>query len=590
MSCRNTKVLRDANHAFESSVAATNLSSTGTFLTEANESINSIKSLEAGMKLLSDKCDDAFNSLTDNVFSLQTEVDKLLARPQLPPAQATNQSEIDSHELLLKSISEQLQVLTANQSQLLESTQRSHHTVTSAEPPVSNNQPARTLPAPHPPPTPAEHHQKNVGGMISDFIDTSTESNLMTFLEGTTFKSENGRGTASFGVPYSYTGSKSSQDTATQFPPILQPIIDDINKHQKDLYYKQHPNLKDLQHRHPPPLINSCLVNKFDGPNSFLPCHSDDEVTIHPESSIFTLSLGESCVVKFSRKRTSSAESTAASELEPELACATRSLYHMTRKSQDFYQHMIEQGAVAQGTRFSLTFRSVSWKNKNSTCIVGDSNTGLLRFGNSKRNSFGELMPGQKFWSPRIRDIKPDSCVSYSNVVILCGINDVKQPEVNCQRDIENLSCELMNKIKQIKQLNAKCMIFLCPLLPTKNADLNKRVNEFNRILFRSLASVSSYVRCVQGFQGFAEHDGMLVQQLSRTLDRHDRLDTLHLNETGARVLAGLIKQAIFLRLHNGVDRRKGPVNRVNGRPFNSVSRRPPPELQWGGRGGYQVR
>ena len=100
---------------------------------------------------------------------------------------------------------------------------------------------------------------------------------------------------------------------------------------------------------------------------------------------------------------------------------------------------------------------------------------------------------------------------------------------------------------------------------------------------------MSSYVRCVQGFQGFAEHDGMLVQQLSRTLDRRDRLDTLHLNETGARVLAGLIKQAIFLRLHNGVDRRKGPTNRVNGRPFSSVSRGPPPALQWGGREGYQV-
>jgi alkylated DNA repair dioxygenase AlkB len=589
MSCRNTKVLRDANHAFESSVAASNLSSTGTFLNEANESINSIKSLEAGMKLLSDKCDDAFNSLTDNVFNLQTEVDKLLARPQLPTA-PTNQSAIDSHELLLKSISEQLQVLTANQSKLLESTERSNHTATSAEPSVSNNQRVPTPPTPHPPPPLADHHQKNVGGMISDFIDEPTASNLMTFLEGTTFKSENGRGTASFGAPYSYTGSKSSQETATQLPPILQPIVDEINKHQKDLYYKQYPSLKDLQHKYPAPVINSCLVNKFDGPDSFLPCHSDDEVTIHPESSIFTLSLGESCIVKFSQKSNSAAETTAPSEFEPELTCATRSLYHMTSKSQNFYQHMIEQGAVAQGTRYSLTFRSVSWKNKNSTCIVGDSNTGLLRFGTSKRNSFGELMPGQKFWSPRIRDIKPDSCVSYSNVVVLCGINDVKQPEINCQRDIENLSCALINKIKQIKQLNAKCMIFLCPLLPTKNVDLNKRVNEFNRILFRSLTSVSSYVQCVQGFQGFAEHDGMLVQQLSRTHDRHDRPDTLHLNETGARVLAGLIKQAIFLRLHKGVDRRKGPVNRVNGRPFSSVSRRPPPELQWGGRGGYQVR
>ena len=87
----------------------------------------------------------------------------------------------------------------------------------------------------------------------------------------------------------------------------------------------------------------------------------------------------------------------------------------------------------------------------------------------------------------------------------------------------------------------------------------------------------------------FAEHDGMLVRQLSKTHDRYNRPDTLHLNESGARVLAGFIKRAIFLRLHKGVDRRTGPTNRVDGRPFNSVSRVPPPALQWGGRGSYQV-
>ena len=96
-------------------------------------------------------------------------------------------------------------------------------------------------------------------------------------------------------------------------------------------------------------------------------------------------------------------------------------------------------------------------------------------------------------------------------------------------------------------------------------------------------------VQCVGGFHGFADHNGMLVDRLSKTLDRHGGPDMLHLNTYGARVLAGLIKSPIFFRLNKGVDRRRGPTNRVDGRPFSSVSRGPPPHLQWGGRDGCQV-
>ena len=116
----------------------------------------------------------------------------------------------------------------------------------------------------------------------------------------------------------------------------------------------------------------------------------------------------------------------------------------------------------------------------------------------------------------------------------------------------------------------------MCPLLPTKYADLNRRVNCFNHILIDNLASMGleSDVQCVQGFHGFAEHDGMLVDQLSKTLDRYNRPDTLHLNELGCRVLAGLIKNAI-VRLHKGVDWRKGRTSKVNGIPFSSITRGP---------------
>ena len=75
-----------------------------------------------------------------------------------------------------------------------------------------------------------------------------------------------------------------------------------------------------------------------------------------------------------------------------------------------------------------------------------------------------------------------------------------------------------------------------------------RRVNCFNHILVDNLASMGleSDVQCVQGFHGFAEHDGMLVDQLSKTLDRYNRPDTLHLNELGCRVLTGLSRMQFF--------------------------------------------
>ena len=259
----------------------------------------------------------------------------------------------------------------------------------------------------------------------------------------------------------------------------------------------------------------------------------------------------------------------------------------MTRKSQEYFKHGIDKGSISQGTRYSLTFRSVCWKNRNSSLFQHDSNGRIPRFGTNKYNSFGELMPGRKVWAPRIANINPQACAAYNNVVILCGINDVKQHNVTSEHDIRVLADSLLCKINQIKQLNQKCVVHVCPLLPTKDALLNRRVNCFNSFLSKGLASMSSDVQHVQGFHGFADYDGMLVHQLSKTTDWNDKPDMLHLNNLGARVLAGLIKQSIFSRLHKGVDRRRGPTSRVNGRPFSSVAMGPR-SPQRGGGGSYQ--
>ena len=334
-------------------------------------------------------------------------------------------------------------------------------------------------------------------------------------------------------------------------------LLKRINSLQSEIYGSLYSSQRNLT----APVINSCLINRYVGPESYLPRHSDRESSIHPESSIFTISLGQGCDIKFTER---------ASGTESAHSCSDRSLYIMSRRSQEIFDHEMEKGSVSDGTRYSLTFRCLSWANKNSTCLIGDSNTRFLKFGSSKRGTFGEQMPGQKFWAPKIEEIDPVSCMGYSNVVLLCGINNIKESHIRSEKDVADCYDKLKSKIKQIKMLNPSVnAVFVCQLLPTKDFTLNRKVNDFNKLLHFDLFPTCRYVEYVGGFEQFVCNHG-LAAELSLHLDRHGRLDMLHLNRAGARILAGLIKQSIFLRLHNGVDRRRH-TSRVNGRSYSNV-------------------
>ncbi|KAL5253021.1 hypothetical protein ACHWQZ_G015695 [Mnemiopsis leidyi] len=317
------------------------------------------------------------------------------------------------------------------------------------------------------------------------------------------------------------------------------------------------------------PEINSCLVNKYEGSESYLPKHSDCEVSIHPESSIFTISLGQSCDIKFTERESGSVSSQ---------SCPDRSLYVMSRRSQEVFDHEIEQGSMSDGTRYSLTFRCVSWTHKNSTCMIGDSNTRFLRFGSHRRGTFGEQMPGQKFWAPKIRDIDPVSCMGYSNVVLLCGINDIKESHVQCEKDVADCYAELKLKIKQIKLLSPSTKaVFVCQLLPTKDLTLNRKVNDFNRLLHFDLFPTCKDVEFVEGFNQFV-CNRVLAAELSMHLDRHGRFDMLHLNRAGGRVLAGMTDDKMK-KIDDQLKKTKADTKRLAGRPRNKVLRSPQKSL-----------
>ena len=259
----------------------------------------SLKSLDSDMKLLSDQLAtnldqssslQSFESINANIAELQKDLKLLASRPSPESSPST-----DSSEQFLKSISEQLTALSANEptvaagiaelKQSISSIQPLHNPgpcIPPIPPPAQHLRP----PAPPVPVRPLHHEQKPVELLKNDYIDHQTAEELVDLfdLSSADFKIENERSCLSFGERYDYLGSKSSK-TPQGIPPPLRKLIDRINN---EFCSGDQPQ------------VNSCLVNRFEGTASTLPRHSDDEPTIHPESSIFTVSLGTACHVSFS--------------------------------------------------------------------------------------------------------------------------------------------------------------------------------------------------------------------------------------------------------------------------------------------------
>ena len=129
-------------------------------------------------------------------------------------------------------------------------------------------------------------------------------------------------------------------------------------------------------------------------------------------------------------------------------------------------------------------------------------------------------------------------------VVVLVGVNDLKQPDVKCTADVKQVYSRFEHKIKQIKLINKKCKIFVVPALPTKSAALNLKVMDFNQHLIWDLPNTCADVSHVSGVARFLdERSGLLSESLSKSRD-----DPLHISPGGKALLVRLMKDAIFAR------------------------------------------
>lgn len=372
-------------------------------------------------------------------------------------------------------------------------------------------------------------HIKHVESLQKNYLDADSLGDLKAFLASVNYSSKDGRDTATFGSEYKYMGSDEKPQPMT---PVLQNVLDRLNETTM--------TNEDHQKRYK---LNSCHIVRYTNNKSWLPEHSDNEPWIHPESKIFCLSVGgERDIIM---RNTSTGE-------EVKLSLPNNSLYSMTRVSQDIFRHRIDPDETAENvTRYALTFRVIDWTYVNSTIMYGDSNFGKVKFG-KERNQVGKATPGYRGWASHVNKIEPTKCMSYRNVVLMCGTNDMRNigKENTDQEAIENDIHDVYRlyklKIKQIRELNKNCKIFVCPVLPSLERNLNAKIFCFNDLIFNDLAYSDYKVNIVSGFDGFYDPASRLLRR-----DLHNDVmgDTLHLGvKRGVPLLVRLVKQSIFSR------------------------------------------
>ena len=351
---------------------------------------------------------------------------------------------------------------------------------------------------------------------VEDFISKEENSKLREFLSKVEFRKEKGHGVKNFGEPYRYAGAGDSSQARTEIPEIFNPVIKKISE--------EYPNCT----------INECLVNCY-RTDSQISDHSDDEFEIDPESNIFCLSLGQERSIVF-RDR--------ASHVETTHVARDGSLYVMTRSSQDYFTHRIDQDSTSNGAvRYSLTFRHIGDRFKNSTIVIGDSNTTDLKFGEGF-GTMGAKIPGKRVKAANVEDINPHDCAGFANVVIVTGTNNLRCENISSRADIVKIFQTLQQKISAIQGIRNNIKITIMPVLPTRFREMNRQIMCYNRMVYDKFVHAQTYFNIkMANLCEFLDREQLLRRDLSR------RGDAIHLNDRGISVFVPCIKNLILNRI-----------------------------------------
>ena len=115
----------------------------------------------------------------------------------------------------------------------------------------------------------------------------------------------------------------------------------------------------------------------------------------------------------------------------------------------------------------------------------------------------------------------------------------VKLPDCN----VMNTYQKYKGKLEKIRELNPRCNIFVCPVLPSRSQKINEKIFQFNGLLFDDLVKSSININLVRGLGEFLDRGNLLKNTLH---DQRTNEDVLHINDHGYRILVKCIKHTIF--------------------------------------------
>ena len=389
--------------------------------------------------------------------------------------------------------------------------------------------PAAVIPLPKCTEPPVCDYQVNV--LSADILKEVTEF-LMESQASNKFTQKNGRQVLKFGEDYSYTGD-SDPPLSPTIPTPLASAIDAVTSKCR-LTHKPNSILINYY----PPSVDSTTSSK-------LPFHSDDESEIISNSEIVTISIGD--VRKVCFKCIHETGNEASTEYVHSVSPESNSVYVMTRSSQAWYHHGIDETGPAddqspvQTGRFSITLRTVSKQFSRSCIIMGDSNTKPIKFGVGT-GTLGQSFPGERVKANKVSVIDPKLCIGYSNVILVCGTNDLRVENVQSPGDIHQLVDILHLKIQQIQKLCPKAKIFVTAVLPSRLPKMNNNIMTFNSLVDEMLYSSFNQTVWHLGVGHFLDSKGLLAMKLTR------KGDEIHLGELGICKFVRCLKQWVYVR------------------------------------------
>ena len=299
---------------------------------------------------------------------------------------------------------------------------------------------------------------------VENFLPTDTRTVLCEYLNDCQkFNERDFRKTVFLGDPHKYTYHQ-GRKTDYEIPGILKTIIDTLQQ-KFEVNHEKH--------------LNSIVIDKFQGSASKLTPRSHNDPAISPDSQIYTICLGDTSSTVFKDKCTGD---------KVEVITPDNTLYASSLISQHYWEHEIPHPVLSdESVMYIITFRSINRRNRNSTLVIGDSNTHFIRFHHENKNSeLGMEIYGRRVKAYTIEEVNPVEDIGFQNVVFQVGLNNMKNryESTDGTIDIETIFDQWLSKLIAIKRLCPYSRIIVSPIPPTKIRSLNDRARKFNHLMF----------------------------------------------------------------------------------------------------------